>query len=67
MKAFIDTSSLIKKYVAEGDYLEFDKLLDRVSRVIISPVTGLELNSALARKLIEKVTTHPPPKHKTYR
>lgn len=54
MKAFIDTSSLIKRYVTEGDYAALDGFLEDVSQIIISPVTWLEIQSVLERRLRDK-------------
>ena len=54
MKAFIDTSSLIKKYVEEKGSIEFNDLLDSVSEIIVSPVTILELHSAIERRVRER-------------
>ena len=59
MKAFIDTSSLIKKYVSEGDYEKFDQILEKITQIIISPITGLEINSVLERKIREKSISKP--------
>jgi predicted nucleic acid-binding protein len=54
MRAFIDTSSLFKKYVDEQGSLEFDKLLETVSEIIVAPSTILEINSVIERRLREK-------------
>ncbi len=54
MKAFIDTSSLIKKYVEEKGSDEFNNLLESVSEIIVSPITILEIHSVLERRLREK-------------
>jgi uncharacterized protein with PIN domain len=50
MIAFIDTSSLFKKYVEEGDYQALDSLLKDISEIIISPITALEFNSVILSK-----------------
>ena len=57
MKAFIDTSSLIKKYVKEKGSDDFESLLEKVSEIIIAPVFWLEINSAIERRLREKTLT----------
>ena len=57
MIAFIDTSSLIKKYIQEEGSDEFDFLLNKVSTIIVAPVYFLEINSALERRLIEHSLT----------
>ncbi len=51
MKAFIDTSSLCKRYVQEEGSLVFEKFLDQVSQIFVSPVTWVELNSAISKRL----------------
>lgn len=54
MKAFIDTSSLFKKYVDEKGADTFDILLQPVSEIIIAPITLLEINSIIERRLRDK-------------
>ena len=54
MRAFIDTSSLFKKYVEETGSKKLDELLGLVSEIIIAPITILEVNSILERRLKEK-------------
>lgn len=54
VRAFVDTSSLFKKYVEENGAEEFNRLLDSVFDIIVSPVTILELHSILERRLREK-------------
>lgn len=54
MRAFIDTSSLFKKYVDEKGADTFDMLLQSVSEIIIAPITQLEINSIIERRLREK-------------
>ncbi len=54
MRAFIDTSSLFKKYVDEKGADTFDVLIQSVSEIIIAPVTQLEINSTIERRLREK-------------
>lgn len=54
MKAFIDTSSLMKKYIVEEGSSEFDVFLEKVSEIIVSPTCRLELHSVLQRRLQEK-------------
>jgi predicted nucleic acid-binding protein len=54
MRAFIDTSSLFKKYVRERGSNELDSLLQDISEIAVSPVTWLELNAVIARRLREK-------------
>jgi predicted nucleic acid-binding protein len=54
MKAFIDTSSLFKKYVDEKGADTFDTLLQSVSEIIVAPITLLEINSIIERRLRER-------------
>jgi predicted nucleic acid-binding protein len=54
MRAFIDTSSLFKKYVEENGSEEFGHLLDSVTEIIVSPITVLEIHSAIQRRLRER-------------
>jgi len=54
LKAFIDTSSLLKKYVLEAGSDTFDELLKKISEIIVSPIYLLEVNSAIDRRLKEK-------------
>ncbi|MFH1761729.1 MAG: type II toxin-antitoxin system VapC family toxin [bacterium] len=54
MRAFIDTSSLFKKYVEEEGSGKFNKLLDSISDIIVSPITILEINSVIGRRVREK-------------
>ena len=53
MRAFIDTSSLFKKYVNEPGSIEFDKLLNPVYEILVSPITILEFHSVIERRLRE--------------
>lgn len=57
MKAFIDTSSLVKKYFVEEGSGKFDDLMDLISEIVISPTYRLEINSAIERRLREKALT----------
>ncbi len=54
MKAFIDTSSLIKRYVQESGSDAFEKFLETISEILIAPTTWLEIHSVLERRLREK-------------
>lgn len=58
MKAFLDTSSLIKKYVSETGSDRLDKQLETISEIIVAPIYWVELNSALERRLKEKSLSH---------
>lgn len=57
MRAFLDTSSLFKKYVEENGSDELGDLLNDITEITISPVTWIEMNSILARRLREKLLT----------
>jgi predicted nucleic acid-binding protein len=51
MKAFIDTSTLFKRYVVEVGTDDLERLLEDIDEVIISPTCVLELHGTLARCL----------------
>ena len=53
MRAFIDTSSLFKKYVEENGSKELDGLLLEVSEIAVSPITWVEMSAVIARRLRE--------------
>ena len=53
MRALIDTSSLLKKYVLEKGTKDFNAILNNISEIILAPVTILEVHSALERRLQE--------------
>lgn len=57
MRAFVDTSSLFKKYVEESGSEEFSALLKGVSEIAVSPVTWIEVNAVVARRLRGKSLT----------
>jgi len=57
MKAFIDTSTLFKKYVAESGAEKFTKYLEKVSEIIVAPCTWLEIQAVVDRRLREKSIT----------
>ena len=57
MKAFLDTSSLFKKYFEEEGSAELEELLQSVSTVTVAPITILETNSIIERRLREKSLT----------
>ena len=54
MRAFVDTSSLFKKYVDEKGSDAFDAFLKSVTEIIIAPITLLEIHSIIERRLREK-------------
>ncbi len=55
MKAFIDTSTLLKRYTYEKGSHELYHFLELVSEIVVAPVVALEIASALKRKVREKV------------
>ena len=57
MRAFIDTSSLFKKYVAESGSGELEHLLQDVSEIAVSPMTWVEMSAVIARRVREKSLT----------
>ena len=54
MKIFLDTSALFKRYAEEPGSSQLEELLGLARNVIISPITKIELFSALERRLREK-------------
>ncbi len=54
MRAFIDTSSLFKKYVEETGSAKMEAVLKELSEITVSPVTWVEFNAVIARRLREK-------------
>ena len=57
MRAFIDTSSLFKKYVEENGSKELDGLLMQISEIAVSPITWVEMSAVIARRLREESLT----------
>ncbi|MBN1672902.1 MAG: type II toxin-antitoxin system VapC family toxin [Kiritimatiellae bacterium] len=57
MNAFVDTSSLFKKYVEEDGSEQFDSSVRDVDELIVSPVTWVEMHSVIQRRLREKMLT----------
>ena len=57
MRAFIDTSSLFKRYVEEDGSQALERLLNDVVEIAVSPVTWLEMNAAIARHVRAKSLT----------
>ena len=55
MRAFVDTSSLFKKYVEEDGSEQLSKLLNDVLEIAVSPLTWTEINSIFARRLRENL------------
>jgi len=57
MRAFVDTSSLFKKYIQENGSDQLDELLNNITEIAVSPVTWTEMNSIFVRRLREKSIT----------
>lgn len=57
MRAFIDTSSLFKKYVEEAGSQELGRILQDTSEVAVSPTAWIEMNAVVARRLRNKSLT----------
>lgn len=49
MRVFIDTSSLIKKYVEESGREKLIEIMDKASEIIVSPVTYIETVNVISR------------------
>ena len=50
MSLYIDTSALMKWYIAESDSEAFDAFVEQQSSALISRLTVVEMRSALARR-----------------
>ena len=57
MNAFIDTSSLFKKYVKESNSEKFDKIIQKLNEIIVSPTTLIELHKAVQNRLKGRLIT----------
>ena len=57
MRAFIDTSSLFKKYVQEHGSDALDDLLNKISEIAVWPITWIEMSAVIARRLRDKSLT----------
>lgn len=57
MNAFVDTSSLFKKYVQESSSEEFDKIIQKLNEIIVSPTTLIELHKSVKNRLKDKLIT----------
>lgn len=54
MRVFLDTSSLLKRYLEEQGSQELGLLLEEASEVIVAPIAWIESHSALSRLFREK-------------
>ena len=57
MRLFVDTSSLFKKYVEESGSDALEKWLSKASEIAVAPVTWIEINVALERRLRNKIVS----------
>ena len=57
MRAFLDTSSLFKKYVQEQGSADLEAVLHDMSEIAVSPVTWLEMNAVIARRVRQHALT----------
>lgn len=51
MRLFVDTSSLFKRYIQDDGSAALERLFEEASEIVVSPVTWVELNSALSKRL----------------
>jgi predicted nucleic acid-binding protein len=51
---FIDTSSLVKKYVVERGSDEMEIILEETSEVVVAPIAWIEFNSAILQAARDK-------------
>lgn len=63
MRVFIDTSSLFKRYVDETGSDGFQRLMNQASEVVISPLTWIEMNAAIERRLRDRSLSAEQAKH----
>lgn len=57
MNAFIDTSSLFKKYVKESNSEKFDKIIQKLDEIVVSPTTLIELHKSVQYRLKGRLIT----------
>ena len=57
MRAFIDTSSLVKRYLEEPGSQTLEQVLNDISEIAVSPLTWIEMNAALARHVRAKLAS----------
>lgn len=57
MRVFVDTSSLFKRYIHDEGSVALERLFGESSEIVVSPVTWIELNSALSRCVRDKSLT----------
>ena len=57
MNAFIDTSSLFKKYVKENNSGKFDKIIQKLNGIVVSPTTLIELHKSVQNRFKGRLIT----------
>ena len=57
MRIFIDTSALLKKYVLEEGDVLFEEMLTDAAEIAVSPITRIEMNAAITRKIASGTLT----------
>lgn len=57
MRLFIDTSTLFKKYVNEPGSELFELKLSKAGEIAVAPMTWVEMNAAIARRLRSRTLT----------
>ena len=62
MNAFIDTSSLFKKYVKESNSDKFDRIIQKLNEIIVSPTTLIELHKAVQNRLKDRLVAEDEPR-----
>ncbi len=57
MRVFVDTSSLFKRFIQDEGSVALERLFEEASEIVVSPVTWMELNSALSKRVRDKSLT----------
>jgi uncharacterized protein with PIN domain len=50
LRVFIDTASLVKRFIQEDGSVELERLFEEASEIVVSPITWIEFNAALTRR-----------------
>ncbi len=53
----MDTSSLFKRFIQDDGSVALERLFEEASEIVVSPVTWIELNSALSKRVRDKSLT----------
>ena len=59
MRLFVDTSTLFKKYVEEMGSRDADMLFSEATEMVVSPITRIEMHSAIAKYVRERWLSAP--------